>query len=111
MEKVFKKRLLKPVMVGLIGLNSFNFLLALSLADFFADLPWLLLIAVVAATIIFPIVFIVSFAYDALEKKYEDAPKILLMYACTIIGCVAAALLVYAYVGFTLQQIFAATAP
>lgn len=84
--------------------------MALDIVSFLKDLPLLALLSLAAAIVIFPLVFIMSFFYDWLSEKYEKTPKILLMLLSTVIGALAAAIIIYLYVGFTLQQILAAAA-
>jgi ATP/ADP translocase len=77
---------------------------------FLSDLPWLLAISAAATIVIFPIVFFMSFVYDWLCEKHERTPKVLLMLLCAFLGVFVFALIAYAYVGLTLQQVLAATA-
>ncbi len=84
--------------------------MALDLVSFLKDLPLLALISLATAVVLFPLVFLMSFFYDWLSEKYEKTPKILLMFLTTAIGVLAAAILLYLYVGFTLQQILASAA-
>jgi len=84
--------------------------MALDIVSFLKDLPLLALLSLAASIVIFPLVFIMSFFYDWLCDKYEKTPKILLMLLSTVIGVLAAAIIIYLYVGFTLQQILAAAA-
>jgi len=51
---------------------------------------------------IFPLVFLLSFVYDAMCGKWEKTPRILLMLLCTFLGVLAAALMVYFYLGASL---------
>lgn len=81
--------------------------MTLDLVSFFKDLPLLALISLATAVVIFPLVFIMSFFYDWLSEKYEKTPKILLMLLTTVIGVLAAAIVIYLYLGFTLQQVLA----
>jgi len=71
------------------------------------DLPLLALGALALSAMIFPIVFLMSFAYESLEKKHEKTPKILLMLFVTFLGVFIAFLAIYFYVGFTLTQVLA----
>ncbi|NYZ77912.1 hypothetical protein H0N96_00740 [Candidatus Micrarchaeota archaeon] len=84
--------------------------MTLDLVSFFKDLPLLALISLATAVVIFPLVFIMSFFYDWLSEKYEKTPKILLMLLTTVIGVLAAAIVIYLYLGFTLQEILASAA-
>ncbi len=81
--------------------------MTLDFVSFFKDLPLLALISLATAVVIFPLVFIMSFFYDWLSEKYEKTPKILLMLLTTVIGVLAAAIVIYLYLGFTLQQVLA----
>jgi len=84
--------------------------MALDFVSFLKDLPLLALISLATAIVIFPLVFVMSFFYDWLSEKYEKTPKILLMLLCTVIGVLVAAIVIYLYLGFTLQQVLAGTA-
>jgi Co/Zn/Cd efflux system component len=79
-------------------------------ATVFYDLPLLAIGAAVLAVLIFPIVFLMSFLYESLEKKHEKTPKILLMLTVTFAGVFIAFFVIYLYVGFTLTQVLAAFA-
>ncbi|VVB67753.1 Uncharacterised protein [Candidatus Norongarragalina meridionalis] len=76
--------------------------MAATLDMFVQDAPLLLFYAVIAALVLFPLVFLMSFVYEALCKKWEKSPKILLMLLCTFIGVLAAALMLYFYLGASL---------
>ena len=69
---------------------------------FLQDAPLLFLYVVVASLVIFPLVFLLSFVYDAMCGKWEKTPRILLMLLCTFLGVLAAALMVYFYLGASL---------
>lgn len=84
--------------------------MVLDVVSFLKDLPLLALISLATAIIIFPLVFVLSFFYDWLSEKYEKTPKILLMLFCTAVGVFIAAVMIYLYVGFTLQEILASAA-
>ncbi len=72
---------------------------------FLSDFPWLAAISAVATVVIFPIVFLMTLVYDWLCERYERTPKFLLMLLCAFIGVLVFALIAYAYVGLTLQQV------
>jgi len=84
---------------------------ALDLGMFASDFPWLVALSAAATIVIFPIVFLMSFVYDWLVEKHERTPKVLLMLLCAFIGVLVFALIAYAYVGVTLQEALAASAP
>lgn len=71
--------------------------MAFNVSQFLGDLPTLFLISIISAFCLFPFVFFMSFVYDKLADKYEKAPKVLLMLACTILGAFLAVLLLYFY--------------
>ena len=75
---------------------------------FLSDLPWLVAISAASTIVIFPIVFLISLVYDWLCDRYERTPKVLLMLACAFLGVVLFAIIAYAYVGLTLQQVLTA---
>lgn len=64
-----------------------------------------LLLSLVATLAIFPLVFLMAFLYDFLEKKYEKAPKVLLMLITTFVGTAIAVLLIEAYLSYTLPEV------
>ncbi len=82
----------------------------MDLSLFLADLPSLALISVAATIVIFPIVFLTTLVYDWLCERYERTPKFLFMLLCTFIGVLLFALLLYAYIGVTLQEVLQSTA-
>ena len=64
---------------------------------------WLIfLISLVTTFVIFPLIFLMPFFYDYLEKKYEKSPKVLLMLITTFIGVLIAITLIEIYLEFTL---------
>ncbi|MEK6843033.1 MAG: hypothetical protein AABY04_00955 [Candidatus Micrarchaeota archaeon] len=64
---------------------------------------WLIfLISLVTTFVIFPLIFLMTFFYDYLEKKYEKSPKVLLMLITTFIGVLIAITLIEIYLEFTL---------
>ena len=76
--------------------------MAATLEMFVQDAPLLLLYTAVAALVLFPLVFLMSFVYDAMCRRWQKAPKILLMLLCTFLGVLAAALMLYFYLGASL---------
>ena len=65
------------------------------------DVIFVLVSSVVAGFVIFPIVFLLSYYYEKLEKKHPKTPKILLMLFCTILGALVAEILIYLYLKYT----------
>ncbi len=65
------------------------------------DVLFVAISSVVAGFIIFPIVFLLSYYYEKLEKKHPKTPKILLMLFCTILGVLVAEIIIYAYVKYS----------
>lgn len=66
-----------------------------------ADILFVAISSVIAGFVIFPIVFLLSYYYEKLEKKYPKTPKILLMLFCTIIGALITETIIYAYVKYS----------
>ena len=83
--------------------------MAATLDMFAQDAPLLLLYVAIAALVAFPLVFLMSFVYDALCERWQKSPKILLMLLCTFIGVLAASLLLYFYLGASLTSSAATT--
>ncbi len=54
----------------------------------------LLLLAVIVSLILFPIVFVTSFVYEALSKKYSKTPKVLWMLLCIFVATFAVLLVI-----------------
>ncbi|MFH0835129.1 MAG: hypothetical protein V1881_02205 [Candidatus Micrarchaeota archaeon] len=77
--------------------------MAATLEMFLQDAPLLLFYAAVAALVLFPLVFLMSFVYDAMCERWQKTPKILVMLLCTLIGVLAASLLLYFYLGASLS--------
>jgi ATP/ADP translocase len=77
---------------------------------FLSDLPSLALASAAATIIIFPIVFAMTIVYDWLVERNERTPKFLFMLLCTFLGVLLFAVLLYWYVGSTLQEVIASTA-
>jgi len=51
---------------------------------------WLLfLLALAVSLVLFPIVFVVSFVYSGLCKKYPGVPKVAWMFLCILISALA----------------------
>lgn len=68
---------------------------------------WFLVIfAAVAALVVFPLIVLAAFLYDALQKKWPKTPKVLLMLLCTFLATLAAAIILEVYLGYTLPQVF-----
>lgn len=67
----------------------------------------LVLFSLVGSAFAFPLVFILSFVYDALTSHFEKTPKILWMFIVTFIGILIAAALVETYLGFTMASLVA----
>jgi len=72
-----------------------------------SDVLFVAISSVVAGFIIFPIVFLLSYYYEKLEKKYPKTPKILLMLFCTILGALIAETIIYAYVKYSFLPVAA----
>ena len=73
---------------------------------FYATQVWFVFLLSVGVTaVIFPLVFLLSFAYDSLAQKYEKLNKVLLMLACTFVGVFVALLAIELYLEFTLPQL------
>jgi len=72
-----------------------------------ADVIFVLVSSIVAGFIVFPIVFLLSYYYEKLEKRYPKTPKILLMLFCTILGALVAEIIIYAYVKYTFLPVAA----
>jgi hypothetical protein len=69
----------------------------------------LLILAFAIALVLFPLVFLTSFLYEYLAKKWEKSvPKILVMFLCTLIASFAALLAFEIYSGFVLEQVLGA---
>jgi len=56
---------------------------------------------IVAGFVIFPIVFLLSYYYEKLEKDNPKTPKVLLMLFCTMLGTLIGEAIIYAYVKYT----------
>jgi len=72
-----------------------------------ADVLFVAISSIIAGFVIFPIVFLLSYYYEKLEKRYPKTPKILLMLFCTILGTLIAEVLVYAYVKYSFLPVAA----
>jgi len=66
-----------------------------------SDVLFVAISSVIAGFVIFPIVFLLSYYYEKLEKKYPKTPKILLMLFCTILGALIAEIMIYAYLKYS----------
>ncbi|MFH1107129.1 MAG: hypothetical protein V1787_04505 [Candidatus Micrarchaeota archaeon] len=76
--------------------------------SFYLSQAWFVFLLSLAVTaLVFPLVFILSFVYDALAEKYDKTPKILLMALVTFVGVLIAVLAVEIYLEFTLPFAFA----
>jgi NADH:ubiquinone oxidoreductase subunit 2 (subunit N) len=64
------------------------------------------LIFTIAVTIVvFPLVFVMSFFYDALKKNWKKTPEILVMLLMTFIGVLVAVILLEVYLGYTALEV------
>lgn len=69
------------------------------------DEAWLLfLLSVIVSLVLFPLVFVVSFAYGGLCKRYPSVPKVLWMLACVFASTLAVLVLVEIAAGSVLFQ-------
>ncbi len=82
-----------------------------SIAGAITELWLLFLLSLIASVLAFPLVFISSFAYDMLARRFVRTPRILLMALVTFLAVFAAIALLELYVGFTLSQAAAAFYP
>jgi len=78
---------------------------------FFTNVFLTLLLALIVSVLVFPLVFVFSFVYQSLEKKYKKTPKIILLYACTLLAAVTAVFLLEIYLGYTLPEIASTLQP
>jgi len=54
------------------------------------DEAWLLfLLSLVVSLVLLPVVFVVSFAYGALCRKYENVPRVAWMFVCILVATLA----------------------
>jgi len=72
-----------------------------------SDVLFVAISSVIAGFVIFPIVFLLSYYYEKLEKKYPKTPKILLMLFCTILGALITEILIYAYLKYSFLPVAA----
>ena len=73
----------------------------------FEELGWLFLCAIAGTFVIFPLVFLMAFYYEMLQKERPKAPKFFLrLYACCI-GVLAAVLLAYLYIKYVFLPVAA----
>ncbi len=75
------------------------------LAFYLTQLWFVFLLSVAVTAVIFPLVFLMGFAYDGLADRYEKVPKILLMLLCTFFGVFLALLAVELYLEFSLPAL------
>ena len=84
--------------------------MAMDITFWLSQLWFLFLLSAVATMLIFPIVFLTTFVYDALIEKYKKTPKILIMLVCTLLAVFVVLFLVEIYLEFTLPKIIAQVA-
>jgi hypothetical protein len=66
---------------------------------------WLLfLLALAVSLVLFPIVFVVSFAYGGLCKKYPGIPKVIWMFACILVSALVVLAFIEAAAGSIIFQ-------
>ncbi|MBI5224890.1 hypothetical protein HY989_03395 [Candidatus Micrarchaeota archaeon] len=71
--------------------------------SFILSQVWLIfLISLVTTFVIFPLIFLMTFFYEYLERKYEKSPKVLLMLITAFVGVFIAVSLIEIYLEFTL---------
>ena len=68
----------------------------------------IVLFSLVITALIFPLVFIMVFVYEWLERKHPKAPKVLLMIIVTFLGVLLATAAIEAYLQYTLPQVISA---
>ena len=65
----------------------------------------ILLFSLFVTAIIFPLVFIMAFAYEWLQKNHRKAPKIVLMLLVTFLAVLVAVTLIEVYLEYTLPKV------
>ena len=73
---------------------------------------WLLfLLSLIASVLVFPFLFVFSFAYSWLARKYPRTPSILFMALSTFLAILAALVLLEVYLSYTLGKVVAVLRP
>ena len=68
----------------------------------------IVLFSLVITALIFPLVFIMVFVYEWLEKSHPKAPKVLRMIIVTFLGVLLATAAIEVYLQYTLPQVISA---
>jgi hypothetical protein len=74
------------------------------MADILTEAWLLFLLALITSCVLFPITFVMSFAYGALAKKYAGIPRVAWMFACIFVATFAVLLIIEAALGSPIFQ-------
>jgi predicted PurR-regulated permease PerM len=77
-----------------------------------ASEAWLVfLLSLVLSALALPFVFVFSFIYEMLQKRFARTPAVVLMAVTTFLAVLTAVILLELYLGYTIGQVAGAFSP